>query len=766
MPCRLRVAALCPVLVLATLAPAAVALEGFTLAGNTWTYITPGRTNTGVLLKPAGAGPFPAVLISHGKGGSVSGFTLPKAQVMTNWGFVCIGPEYTHAAGSTVTNQDGASAENIARAAECLTILDSLGYVDTNRIAAYGNSMGAFVSIALAAAQAGRLVSAAVTAGGVTTVPGYAAPSTAMAALVTAPFLILHGTEDTTVFPATSLLFQQILDGNDISNRRVLFQGIDHGLHNNTNTSRVCLDLLREWFVRNGPLAATNQPPTLSLGFTGLTIAAGATSPTLPLAVADAETPAGSLSLLAASTVPGLVAPASVVFGGNGNSRTLTFSTTAGLTGTTTIAVTASDGTLPATILLEVTVTNASLLLPAATRTDQPRGIYVLDGPGGVLSNGVSMRDANIRSNDFVAGYALRVAWTNIEPAMDQFDFTIVDWNVRRLAQAGKKLSLLLMNTDPPWIATTTGVVTWFDAGAGRLRAVPWDLFLQQRFEMLLSAMASHEVDGIALGQHPVLSTVNAGLPGAFLAIRDPAGTPMRTMANYSRANLTNAVLRSLRAAVSNFPRAHVQVGFWPVTDATASPALWEAVRTAILDEFDGVARPKVGFWMENLSASRTAPGVDPIAGKPNTNFAAPLYLSRTNSWANFQALTSWVAPFNNYGDSVTNATPADGMRYAFDTFGSTYFELYVSDIDATNRHPELRRWNAALFPPEQVAVTVTNGALLVGWPSWTGGVYAVERSDDLATWSNEPAAIAVQPWSNWSDMPASSRFYRIRVTP
>lgn len=75
------------------------------------------------------------------------------------------------------------------------------------------------------------------------------------------------------------------------------------------------------------------------------------------------------------------------------------------------------------------------------------------------MSIGISLRDANIRSNDFVAGYALRVAWTNIEPAPGQFDFTNLDWNLRRLTNAGKTLSLLFMNTDPPWLAATTDVV-------------------------------------------------------------------------------------------------------------------------------------------------------------------------------------------------------------------------------------------------------------------------------------------------------------------
>jgi len=336
----------------------------------------------------------------------------------------------------------------------------------------------------------------------------------------------------------------------------------------------------------------------------------------------------------------------------------------------------------------------------ASTGYPCPRGLYVLDSSVGTTNiNGVSMRDANIRTNACVTGYALRAGWSDMEPAPGQFDFTLIDWNVRRLTVAGKKLSLLFMNTDPAWLAETPGTTTWFDASTGvnRLRAVPWDPFLLTRFEVFLHALAEHTIDGVKFKDHPVLAVVNAGLAGAKLAIRDPSPVLLRTMSNYSRANLTDAVLRNLRAAVTNFPAQFVQIGFWPITENQTTPALWEDLRQAILSEFNGVTRPRVGFWMENLSASRPAPGQDPVTGRPVTSFGGPLYLSQTNTWANFQALTSWLRPFNNFDSSVTNATPADGIGYAFTTYGSTYLELYVNDVDAPGYLNELTSWQARL---------------------------------------------------------------------
>ena len=127
-----------------------------------------------------------------------------------------------------------------------------------------------------------------------------------------------------------------------------------------------------------------------------------------------------------------------------------------------------------------------------------PHGIYVLDSQASTTNiNGVSMRDANLRTNGFVTGYALRADWTTMEPAPDQFDFTLIDWNVRRLSAAGKKLSFLFMNTDPAWIAQTIGVTTWYDTSLSRNRAVPWDAFLLTRFETFLHALAEHTIDGV-----------------------------------------------------------------------------------------------------------------------------------------------------------------------------------------------------------------------------------------------------------------------------
>lgn len=378
------------------------------------------------------------------------------------------------------------------------------------------------------------------------------------------------------------------------------------------------------------------------------------------------------------------------------------------------------------------------------------------------------MRDANIRSNDFVSGYVLRAPWASLETNQNQFDFTIIDWNVRKLAAINKNLSLEIINVDPPWLAQMPGVMTWYDTNSVQWRAVPWDPFLLGRVAVLLSALAEHQIDGVKLKDHPVLTVVNFGLAGADLAIRDPASVSLYKMTNYSRANITNAVLQNLLAAATNFPSKLVQIGFWPITDNQATPSLWEFVRESILAEFNGVTEPRVGFWMENLAASRPAPGTDPVTGAPTTTFAAPEFLSQTNTWVGFQALTSWLQPFTG-ASKVTNGTPADGIQYANTTFGSSYFEIYAPDIDSSAYRAGLEEWHARFFPPDQISIGRANsGAVCLQWPSWPGGLYQVEASTNLLNWTNsgasQLAATNITAWTNTANLPA--QFYRLRTLP
>lgn len=649
----------------------AQSLPGFTLTGENWTY-NPGDGGgviTGILSKPSTNGPLPAILISHGKGGTANGFSLPKARVMTNWGAVCIGPNYTHTNNSQPPENEGWCPENSRRARACLTILASLGYVDTNRVAAYGNSMGAFATAGLCGAISNRIKVAAITAGGCAglTDTSYASPAVQEVAGITAPFLMLHGTADTTVYPIQSTNLQSILTSNNVPNDRILFDGIGHDLHNNPATEDEVYYLIHDWFTQWGLFASTNSAPT------------------------------------------------------------------------------------------------------NAFPTGRPRGIYVLDSTQGTQIGGVPMRDANIRTNAFVTGYVLRASWETLETGPEIYNFTMISNILARLTPHGLKLSLILTPFDPPYIAAAPGVTTWQDTdrqGNPLTRAVPWDTYLLQQRVKFLAALATNVFGGYALRDHPLLDVIDPYLPGGFTGIRDPNGTQLRNLPGYTRSNFLSAVQHELRALTTNFPGKFVQIGFWKIQDnenaAYGGIEAWEYLRQQLLAEFNGVTRPRVGTFMENLAASRPAPGAEPLTGYPVSDFGAALHRSQTNTWTGFQALTSWLQPFTG-PDKVANGTPADGIRYAFETYGATYHELYVPDIDHAPYQTDLTAWHHRL--------TTATPTLVVGRTNTTQLVLMWDRAAPQTTIEFSPTLPgSFQPIgtvTNGFNLPltpsSSTGFYRLK---
>jgi len=242
----------------------------FQLNGERWTYRDGNFVMNGILLKPEGEGPFPAVLISHGLGGSAKSFGLTKGREMVKWGMVCVAPDYTHSAdaqgnrsgapiadppgkdarGRQLPADYGASAENLRRASTCLEIVSCMPEVNANRLFAYGHSMGGFVTIGLAAIAPDRLQAAAITGSGIGRNEGFPAPAAAKAQQVRTPFLILHGSADTTVRPQQSADFKAILDTNRIPNERTLFDGEGHPI-DQTQREHV-FAAIRAWFEKHG----------------------------------------------------------------------------------------------------------------------------------------------------------------------------------------------------------------------------------------------------------------------------------------------------------------------------------------------------------------------------------------------------------------------------------------------------------------------------------------------------------------------------------
>lgn len=142
-----------------------------TSAGMVWRYVDsaspiPYEVN-GLILKPHGVGPFPAIVLSHGVENSLQ-YGLKVGPKLVSWGYAVIVPRLTHAEDSECGEKQectreewGASDENVRRGLKSAEILAGLGYADTTRLIAFGSGLGAWSTMAMVTRYPDRFWAAA-----------------------------------------------------------------------------------------------------------------------------------------------------------------------------------------------------------------------------------------------------------------------------------------------------------------------------------------------------------------------------------------------------------------------------------------------------------------------------------------------------------------------------------------------------------------------------------------------------------------------------
>lgn len=229
------------------------------------TYRSNGTLVSGVLLKPHGRGPFPAVVLNHGyiePAYYVTGQGMAREQDwLARAGFVVLHTDYRgHAAGDPATDLERELRLAYAQdAINAVLALERLRYVDADRTAMVGRSMGGGVTMNALVAAPG-LVDAAVIYASVSsryldnlrrwTVPErptdaqelfrrFGSPQQSPAFYrglsprthfdrITEPVLALHGAVDATCPPAWSRSTQALMRKAGVESRLVTYLGEDH----------------------------------------------------------------------------------------------------------------------------------------------------------------------------------------------------------------------------------------------------------------------------------------------------------------------------------------------------------------------------------------------------------------------------------------------------------------------------------------------------------------------------------------------------------
>jgi dipeptidyl aminopeptidase/acylaminoacyl peptidase len=232
------------------------------------TYRSDGLTVSGVLIRPRGRGPFPAVVLNHGyidPSYYVTGQGLAREQdALARAGFVVLHTDYRgHAASDPAPVRDRETRLGYTRdAVNAVAALERLAYVDHDRVAMLGRSMGGGVTMGALVTQPG-LVEAAVIYDSVSSrfldnLEHFTRPSRpeVVADLferfgtpaeaprfyrglsprtyfdrITEPVLVHHGTADSTCPPRWATATQRLMRAAGVDSRLRWWPGEDHAFY-------------------------------------------------------------------------------------------------------------------------------------------------------------------------------------------------------------------------------------------------------------------------------------------------------------------------------------------------------------------------------------------------------------------------------------------------------------------------------------------------------------------------------------------------------
>jgi dienelactone hydrolase len=240
---------------------------GFVVTGNpeaggggTWTYRDTvngvSYDLSGVLYKPPGAGPFPAVVLNHGSDGNAAFLANLIAPTMVKWGLVCIGVNFAYATGvpggapGTATDI-GAAPANVLRTHMAHELLRRLPYVDMSRVAIHGHSFGAYVTVATIAAFPRDFIVASHTGGGVR--PAFIvsgpAPTVSEASAIRIPYQLHHGDADSVVPLSYAQRLDSVLTSIGTVHELDVYPGEDHL---EVRADPMMLNRVHAWYSAHG----------------------------------------------------------------------------------------------------------------------------------------------------------------------------------------------------------------------------------------------------------------------------------------------------------------------------------------------------------------------------------------------------------------------------------------------------------------------------------------------------------------------------------
>jgi hypothetical protein len=295
------------------------------------------------------------------------------------------------------------------------------------------------------------------------------------------------------------------------------------------------------------------------------------------------------------------------------------------------------------------------------------RGIYVYSSDISQISNGYANTLTSSLGVPGMDGIVLKIAWSSVEPSINQYQWSVLDQWIHKAMASGKKIDLAITagSDTPSWLFQPAPA----GAGAAPLAfaisphsgatgvcdsetiAAPWDQAFVTRWDLLLTATAAHLK---ATGQYDAITLLRlTGINRTTDEFRLPAETPQST----GLPCVTNAIT------------AWQQAGYKPSLLLAGWDQITSSFRKSFPDKPFSVAIIPNNAFPAIGEDGQVIKGTPPDANQPLLSLAAGKFPGRLVVQFNF------LMPGEPASSAVTGAAQTLGTMAAFQTnnyFGST----------------------------------------------------------------------------------------------
>lgn len=309
-------------------------------------------------------------------------------------------------------------------------------------------------------------------------------------------------------------------------------------------------------------------------------------------------------------------------------------------------------------LLLSILLLATIHTLKAQPTFPPPTGVYCSCGP--TTGNGYGSVNPAIASKPFVKGILVRISWDILEPSDNVYNWHLLDTQINRANQYGKKVSLGIPSgiMIPQWV---------FDAGAQRLvssspfndtLAIPWDSTYLAKWTEFITAVGSRYENDTTIQlvyiSHSTANGMEMQLPRTT--------TPTLAAIGYTDQKMTDSWKVVIDAFNAAFPNHYLSNDFHPVNGSNVvADSVYAYARTTIGNRYGASA-----WWWTQHNAANVYPAQ---------------YSIIKHSVANNNLTT---VQFAKSGTSDSAAFGAGGMPAAMQLAindGVCYWEVWNEDI-------------------------------------------------------------------------------------